>query len=395
MLKEFDVIIIGAGAAGLMCAQLAGHRGKKVLLLEHNDRVGKKILISGGGRCNFTNLHTRAENFISENPHFCKSALARYSPQDFLQLVEKHRIPYFEKKLGQLFCQVTAKQITEMLLKECREAAVEIGLNCKVESIHRDFERNSYKLKTSLGAFQTQKLVIATGALSFPNLGASDFAYKIARQFKLEMTELRPGLVPLLFNPEDARAFTELSGVSLDVLVTKGQHSFRENILFTHRGLSGPAILQISSYWKKGEKISLCLLPDVKLKSLLMKQKNSGNKSELKNILAHFFPKRFSEIWCELRLPSRPLVQISDKDLNTLADSLQNWEFEAAGDEGYSKAEVTRGGISTDELSSQNMECKKLPGLFFIGECVDVTGWLGGFNFQWAWASANACAQSL
>jgi len=392
-MQSYDVIVVGGGAAGLMCAQLAGHRGKKVLLLEHNDRVGKKILISGGGRCNFTNLHTRPENFLSENPHFCKSALARYTPRDFLNLVEKHGIPYFEKKLGQLFCEVSAKQITQMLLKECGEAGVEIKTNCKIDSIQA--EGGAFDIRSSLGGFRTSRLILATGGLSFQNLGASPFAYKIAEQFGLKVVPPRPGLVPLIFKPEDAAAFAELSGVSLDVEARCGKKSFRENILFTHRGLSGPAILQISSYWKKGEKLFLNLLPDLKTEDWLLREKNRGNKSEVKNLLGQFFPKRFAEIWCERQFPSRPLNQISDKDLSKLAQNLQAWEIEPAGDEGYSKAEVTCGGIDTSELSSQSMESNKVSGLYFIGECVDVTGWLGGFNFQWAWASANACAQSL
>ncbi len=397
MSKEYDVIIIGGGAAGLMCAQIAGHRGKKVLLLEHNDRVGKKILISGGGRCNFTNTDTKPENFLSENPHFCKSALARYSPQDFIDLIEKYEIPYFEKKLGQLFCETSAKQITQLLLRECELAGVHILTNCKINSlgaIHASPLR--FRIDTSMGAFTSSHLIIASGGLSFPNLGATPFAYEIAEQFKIKVLEVRPGLVPLLWKVQNSKTYGELSGVSLDAVVSFGKKSFRENILFTHKGLSGPAILQISSYWKAGEKIRIHLLPDFNLEDFLLREKNLGNRAEVKNILAQFFPKRFLEIWFDKhRLLSSPIFQTADLELSKIAQTFKNWEIAPAGEEGYTKAEVTCGGIDTNELSSQTMESKKVPGLYFIGECVDVTGWLGGFNFQWAWASANAAATSL
>ncbi len=391
-----DVIIIGGGAAGLFCALKAAQREKKVLLLEHNERVGKKILISGGGRCNFSNLDAKAENYISENPHFCKSALARYTVHDFLKLIEKHQIPYYEKKLGQLFCKTSAKEITQMLLKECEEAGVKILTNCEIHFVGAIHELSlRFTIKTSLGNLKSNNLIIATGALSFPNLGASSFAYKIAEQFNIKIIPPRPGLVPLLWNKEDLKTFSELSGISIDCEVSCGKRKFRENILFTHRGLSGPAILQISSYWKAGEVISLNLFPEMNLTEYLLRQKSLENKSELKNILSEFISKRFLEIWCEKYFPSRPLLQIADKDLQKIAQSLQNWKVTPAGDEGYEKAEVTVGGIDTHELSSQTMESKKVPGLYFIGECVDVTGWLGGYNFQWAWASANACALNL
>lgn len=396
MLKVYDAIIIGAGAAGLFCAQSAGRRGKRILLLEHNDRVGKKILISGGGRCNFSNLEIKPENYISKNPHFCKSALARYSVQDFLRLIEKHNIPYYEKKLGQLFCKNSAKQITQMLLKECNETGVDILTNCKISSVRAQHAAPlRFEMDTSLGIFHAPILVIATGGLSYQKLGASPLAYKIAEQFGIKIIPPHPGLVPLLWNPEDLNTFSELSGISMDCEVSCGKIKFRENILFTHRGLSGPAILQTSSYWKAGEDISLNLFPEINLTEYLLRQKSLENKSELKNILSEFISKRFLEIWCKKYFPSRPLPQIADKDLQKIAQLLQNWKVTPAGDEGYEKAEVTLGGIDTDELSSQSMECKKVSGLYFIGESVDVTGWLGGYNFQWAWASANACALNL
>ncbi len=396
MLTNYDAIIIGAGAAGLFCAQIAGHHGKKILVLEHNERVGKKILISGGGRCNFTNLYIKSENFISENPHFCKSALARFTPEDFLKLIEKHQIPYFEKKLGQLFCKTSAKEITQMLLKECEEAGVDILTNCKMDSVVAIHELPlRFTIKTSLGNFKSHNLIIATGGLSFQNLGVTSFAYKIAKQFNLNVITPRPGLVPLLWNKEDSKLYSDLSGISIDCIASCGKKSFRENLLFTHRGLSGPAILQISSYWKKGEAISLNLFPEIKLADVLIHEKNIGNKSELKNFLSQFISKRFLEVFLENRAPSKSLNQISDKDLYKIAQELQSWKIYPSGDEGYEKAEVTAGGIDTNELSSQNLECKKVPGLYFIGECVDVTGWLGGFNFQWAWASASAAANSI
>lgn len=412
-MQSWDVMIVGAGAAGLLCAKIAGSRGKKVLLLEHNDRIGKKVLISGGGRCNFTNLYAKPENFISENPHFCKSALARFTPEDFLKLLEKHKIPYFEKKLGQLFCKNSAKEITQMLLKECEEAGVKIILNCKTQQLcHPQLDRGSnaskldsrfrgndkpgfFQLQTNQGTFSSPTLIIATGGLSYQNLGATPFAYQIAEQFGIQVIPPRPGLVPLLWNAEDLKTFSGLSGVSIDAKVSCKKVSFRENILFTHRGLSGPAILQISSYWKKDEIISLNLFPEMNLAAYLLQEKSLGNKSEIKNLLSQFVSKSFLEIWCKKYFPSRPLLQISDKELHPLAQLLQNWEITPAGDEGYEKAEVTLGGIDTRELSSQNMESKKIAGLYFIGECIDVTGHLGGFNFQWAWASAHAAAMSL
>ncbi len=393
---KFDAIIIGAGAAGLMCAQAAGKRGRRILVLEHNDRIGKKILISGGGRCNFTNLYTGPENFLSSNPPFCKSALARFTPSDFLKLIQKHQISYYEKKLGQLFCEKSAKEITQMLLKECEEAEVKILTNCKnisVGAIHESPLR--FEIKTSRGIFSSSRLVIATGGLSFPNLGASPLAYEIAEQFQIKVIPPSAALVPLLWGKEDLKNFSELSGISIEAVVSCHKNSFRENILFTHRGLSGPAILQISSYWKKGESLHINLLPDLPLGEWLLEQKNKGVKAQMKNLLSQFISKRFLEIWCERYFPSNPLQQTSDSDLHKIASLLQNWEILPAGDEGYEKAELTAGGIDTHELSSQSFESKKMPGLYFIGECIDVAGHLGGYNFQWAWASGMAAGACL
>ena len=352
--QSTDVIVIGAGAAGLMCAIEAGKRGRSVLVLERNDAVGKKIRISGGGRCNFTNLHTSPDNFISDNQSFHKSALARYTPSDFIALVNRHRIAYHEKKLGQLFCDGSSQQIIDMLKAECASANARIVLSCRVESIAK---RERFVLDTNFGKFECASLVIATGGLSIPKLGASDFGYAIARQFGLKVPPVRPALVGLVLDGSEAKAFTELHGVSLDAAVRYGPMEFRENVLFTHRGVSGPAILQISSYWKPGTPITLDVLPDDKPVKAL--------------------PRRFLQTWNGLYAP----------------DQLRNWNLIPAGTEGYDKAEVTLGGVDTRELSSRTMEATKVPGLYFIGEVVDVTGQLGGFNFQWAWASGFAAGQ--
>jgi predicted Rossmann fold flavoprotein len=383
-----DVIVVGAGAAGLMCAMVAGKRGRSVLVLEHAERPGKKILISGGGRCNFTNLHATAENYLSGNPDFCKSALARYTPADFLRLVEQHGIAWHEKKLGQLFCDVSSRQIVEMLLKECEAARVELRLNCRVNAVRRN---GGFVLETSLGAFECGSLVIATGGLSFPKLGATDFGYRIAEQFGLRIIPPQPGLVPLTFGDAEQRAFGELSGVSLDAKVTAGGASFREHLLFTHRGLSGPAILQISNYLGDGGLIALDLLPDQPARELLLAER--GTNKELKTLLGQFLPQRFAQQWCECYAASKPMNRYTAPELEEIARRLQRWEITPAGTEGYAKAEVTRGGVDTGELSSKTMEARRAGGLYFIGEVVDVTGWLGGYNFQWAWASGHAAGQ--
>ena len=385
---KFDAIIIGAGAAGLFCASEAGKLGKRVLVVEHNAQVGRKILISGGGRCNFTNVNTRAENFISQNPHFCKSALARYTPQDFIELVKKYRIEFYEKKLGQLFCRESARLIVEMLLAECGKAKVEIKTNCQVNAVRKD---GFFEIETNQGVFTAENLIIATGGLSFPKIGATDFGYKIARQFGLKIKETRPSLVPLVFTkPEN---FGKLAGVSVDSIVSTGKHSFRENILFTHRGLSGPAILQISNYWQREKKISVNLFPDRDALQLL--EKNLSGKQNLDNFLGKFLPNRFAEIFTGNNLLNKPLNQLSRKEIERIAENINRWQVSFNETEGYHKAEVTLGGVDTNELSSQTMESKKASGLFFIGEVVDVTGWLGGYNFQWAWSSAFAAANSL
>lgn len=389
-MPEWDVIVIGAGAAGLFCAIEAGKRGRGVLVLEHSERVGKKIEISGGGRCNFTNIHTSAENFISANPHFCKSALARYTPSDFISLVEKHGIAYHEKKLGQLFCDGSSRQIIDTLLRECLDAGVEIRCGCHVVKVQKD---DAFSLETDCGSFVSSSLVIATGGLSIPPLGATDFGYRIARQFGLRIEETRPALVPLTLAPRMQKQLSGLSGVSLDVLVSCRSQEFRENILITHRGLSGPAILQISSYWQPGEPISINLLPDDDVLDLLTGRDSEGSGIELANLLSRHLPKRFAQAWCELYAASKPLKQYTSRELQDTAQKLHNMQITPSGTEGFKKAEVTAGGVATTDLSSQTMEAKRAPGLYFIGEVVDVTGQLGGYNFQWAWASGYAAGQ--
>ena len=385
---EWDVIVIGGGAAGLFCAIEAGKRGRKVLVLEHTERVGKKIAISGGGRCNFTNIHTSAENFISANPHFCKSALARYTPADFLSLVEKHGIAYHEKKLGQLFCDGSSRQIIDMLLRECTDAGAQVRCRCQVLSVKKE---SLFRIETNQGSFLSSSLVIATGGLSIPPIGATDFGYRIARQFGLRIEETRPALVPLTLTSQMQRQLTPLSGVSLEVLASCKDKEFRENLLITHRGLSGPAILQISSYWRPGEMISLDLMPGEDVLDIL--EQNRDSEIELVNLLSRYLPRRFAHAWCELYAASQPLRQYDNNELQDIARKLRNMQITPSGTEGFKKAEVTAGGVSTSELSSQTMEARRVPGLYFIGEAVDVTGQLGGYNFQWAWASGYAAGQ--
>ena len=386
---KFDVIIIGAGAAGLFCAIEAGKRGRKVLVLEHNAQVGRKIIISGGGRCNFTNREVKPENFVSQNPHFCKSALARYTPQDFIELVKKHRIEFYEKKLGQLFCRESSRQIVEMLLSECRQAKVEIRTDCAVKTVSKN---DSFEVETVQGNFTAESLVIATGGLSFPKIGATDFGYRIARQFGLKIVETKPALVALVASKSDSN-FKKLAGVSIDAAVSFGKQSFRENILFTHRGLSGPAILQISNYWQKGKTVSIDLSPTADILSFLENDRES--RQNLDNFLSRILPNRFAEIFTAQQFSNKPLNQLSKKEIENVAERLNNWQIEFRDTEGYDKAEVTLGGVSTDELSSQTMEAKRVKNLYFIGEVVDVTGWLGGYNFQWAWSSGFAAGQSV
>lgn len=383
----YDAIIIGGGAAGLFCAIGAGKRGLRVLVVERNTQPGRKIIISGGGRCNFTNRNVSAENFISQNPHFCKSALARYTPQDFVEFVKKHKIEFYEKKLGQLFCRESSRQIVDMLLKECRDARVEIRTGCGVESVER---KEGFYIKTDQGLFQTDKLVVACGGLSFAKVGATDLGYRIAQQFGLKVVETRPSLVPLVF---DGQTYRELAGVSVESELSIGNAAFRENILFTHRGLSGPAVLQISNYWEKDEPVQIRIRPDIDWAAEL--SKNRDSKKHLDNFLAAYVPAKFAERFAAENGWNRPLNQLGDKELSAMAEKLDGWQAIFRDTEGYDKAEVTLGGVSTDELSSKTMESKKVPGLFFIGEVVDVTGWLGGYNFQWAWSSGYAAGQSL
>ncbi len=383
---KFDAIIIGAGAAGLFCAIEAGKRKRKVLVIEHNAQIGRKILISGGGRCNFTNIHTKAENFISQNPHFCKSALSRYTPQDFVELVKKHRIEFYEKKLGQFFCRESARLIVEMLVQECAKAKVEIRTNCSVKSVEKN---ELFEVETNQGKFVGESLIIATGGLSFPKIGATDFGYRLAKRFGLKIVETRPALVPLVF--ADGKNFSKLAGISVDSNISCGKKEFRENILFTHRGLSGPATLQISNYWQKNKSVSIDLLPETNVLALL--EKNLSSKQTLDNFLSRFLPNRFAENFAEQHFPNKPLNQLSKKEVEKIAETLNNWQVSFDETEGYHKAEVTLGGISTSELSSQTMESKRVEKLFFIGEIMDVTGWLGGYNFQWAWSSAFAAGQ--
>ncbi|HYG81905.1 MAG TPA: NAD(P)/FAD-dependent oxidoreductase [Pyrinomonadaceae bacterium] len=389
-MREWDVIVIGAGAAGLFCAFHAGRRGRRVLVLEHAERIGKKIAISGGGRCNFTNIHTTAENFISANPHFAKSALARYTPADFVALVEKHGISYHEKKLGQLFCDGSSRQIIDLLLDECREAGVEVRCRCEVREVRKG---DSFELETNQGSFNASALVVATGGLSIPTLGATDFGYRLARQFGLCIEEPRPALVPFTLPPEVLSRLAALSGVSLDALVGCRGKEFRENVLVTHRGLSGPAVLQISSYWRPGDAVSINLLPDEDALGLLTRDENA--EVELATLLARRLPRRFAQAWCELYAPSRRLRQYDGRELQDIARKLHEMRITPSGTEGFRKAEVTAGGVSTAELSSRTMEAARVPRLYFIGEVVDVTGQLGGFNFQWAWASGHAAGQHV
>jgi predicted Rossmann fold flavoprotein len=396
-----EVVVIGAGAAGLFCAIEAGKRGRSVVVLEHAERIGKKIAISGGGRCNFTNLNTRPENFISANPHFAKSALARYTSLDFIALVEKHGIAYHEKKLGQLFCDDSSSSIIEMLLSEASSADVNIRCSSTVRSVSKavsavpdDLSADDFfRVETENAVFASQSLVIATGGLSIPPLGATDFGYQIARQFGLKIHDPRPALVPFTLSRQTLRDLSPLSGVSIDALVSCQGQEFRENLLITHRGLSGPAILQISSYWSPGLPVTINLLPDHNALELLSEQEN--REMELANFLSQFLPRRFAHAWCALNFPSQPVKRYTPRQLADIAEKLNHWEIIPAGTEGYKKAEVTAGGIDTNELSSQTMQVKNVPGLYFIGEVVDVTGQLGGYNFQWAWASGFAAGQSV
>jgi predicted Rossmann fold flavoprotein len=384
MIRQFDALILGGGAAGLMCALEAGKRGRRVAVIERAERAGKKILISGGGRCNFTNIHCAPENFISANPHFAKSALARYTPSDFIALVEKHRIPYHEKTLGQLFCDRSARDITDMLEGECRDACVQLFLQTSIQEVLRTTE---FVVRAGEVEFRAPALVIATGGLSIPKMGATDFGYALARQFGLAIREPRPALVPFAFDDQDRGRYCDLAGVSADIAVSCHGHRFRERMLITHRGLSGPAILQISSYWKPGLSVAVDLAPGSDVTAPLRESKTQRNITAMRSELHKFLPNRFANRWLDLHAPGT----WTNSELAKLERLVHEWPVIPAGTEGYAKAEVTAGGADTNELSAKTMESRKVPGLFFIGEVVDVTGHLGGFNFQWAWAS-GACA---
>jgi len=384
----FDVIILGAGAAGLMCAIEAGKHGKRVAVLDHAGKIGKKILISGGGRCNFTNIHCSPENFISANPHFCKSALARYTPEDFVALVEKHRIPYHEKTLGQLFCDRSAREIIALLEQECSDAGVQIFLNACVDKV---IHSNGFEVRTQDTIFSCSALVVATGGLSIPKMGATPFGYRLGEQFGIAIQPCRPALVPLLFLSDDLADYADLAGVAVPVLAHCGEQQFRQNMLFTHRGLSGPAILQISSYWKPGEALEIDLAPGTEWTNPWRDPSLPRNLETAKKLLRAILPHRLADRWLALHPPQ----EWTNHSLNQWERELHHWTFVPTGTEGYAKAEVTAGGIDTNELSAKTMESRKVPGLFFIGEVVDVTGHLGGFNFQWAWASGFCAGQAL
>jgi predicted Rossmann fold flavoprotein len=386
MSRKFDVAVLGGGAAGLMCAVEAGKRGRRVAVIERAEKIGKKILISGGGRCNFTNLHCTPENFLSANPHFAKSALARYTPRDFIGLVEKHRIPYHEKTLGQLFCDRAASDVTQMLEEECRAAGVQAFLNQRVREVSRTTE---FIIRTEVEEFRSAALVVATGGLSIPKIGATSFGYEVARKFGVKIQKTRPGLVPLTFSAKEKRQYCDLAGVSMEVIAEATGHAFREKMLVTHRGVSGPAILQASSYWEQGRPLTMDLAPEKNVTAAVTAAE-TRNAAALRNAFIGILPKRFADRWVELHEPE----DWTNASLEKLEKLIHSWSVMPGGTEGYEKAEVTAGGVDTDELSSKTMECRNVPGLFFIGEVVDVTGHLGGFNFQWAWASGAAAGRS-
>lgn len=391
-MPQFDVIIIGAGAAGLMCAIEAGRRQRKVLVLDHANKAGKKILMSGGGRCNFTNYHITAENYISHNPHFCKSALSRYTQWDFIELVQKHKIPFHEKSQGQLFCDHKSKDILDLLLFECAQVGVKIQLNASIEQIEK-LTAAEFKLKTSHGDFNCQSLVIASGGLSIPTMGASAFAYKIAEQFSIKVWPTRAGLVPFTLHEYDKEKFSVLSGVAVASIASNKHKKFQDGLLFTHRGLSGPVILQLSSYWQAGEEISINLLPFINLLAELKSAQKISPEQQLKTFIAAYLPKRLVEVFLKCNLNERKLQSLSLQELKEVVECIQTWQLTPNGTEGYRTAEVTLGGIDCDAISSKTMEANDVKGLYFIGEALDVTGWLGGFNFQWAWSSGWAAGQ--
>jgi len=389
-MQDFDVVVLGAGAAGLLCAMRAGQRGRSVLLLDHAEAPGKKILISGGGRCNFTNADCVPERFLSRNPHFVRSALSRYTQHDFIALVRKHGIAFHEKTLGQLFCDGSAREIVAMLLAECSAAKVDLRIDYRVTEVTRG---DRFRITTTRGECSAESLVLATGGLSIPKMGATGFAHDVAQRFGLPLTEIRPGLVPLTFGDTMLELMRPLSGLALEAVARAGKAAFREALLFTHRGLSGPAILQASSYWREGEALTLDLVPERDAAALLLAGKRARPKAEPKTILAELLPQRLAQAMAAQHLPPRVIGEVGDADLRKLGALLKAWALKPSGTEGYAKAEVTLGGVDTQALSSQSMMAKEVPGLFVIGEAVDVTGWLGGYNFQWAWSSGWAAGE--
>lgn len=391
--QQVDVVVIGAGASGLMCAITAGYRGRSVLLLEHSNKAGRKILMSGGGRCNFTHMFSSPANFLSSNPHFCKSALSRYKPQDFVDMVDRHGIGYHEKTPGQLFCDISSKEILQMLLTETDWAGVQLEINCAIDAIEP--QESGYSLTTTLGSVRCESLVIATGGLSIPNGGATGFAYDLAERFGMAVTDRRAALVPFTLQPDLLTPLKELSGVAQPAKVSCNGMSFKEPILFTHRGISGPSVLQISSYWRPGSTVEIDLLPDIDLVETLKNQRAEHPRWSLERSLTEHMSKRTAQILCEIWGLSGELGQMSNERIDEIADAFKHWQVKPSGTEGYRTAEVTIGGIDTNEVSQKTFEAKKAPGLYFIGECLDVTGHLGGHNFQWAWASGFCCGEAV
>ncbi|WP_284777021.1 NAD(P)/FAD-dependent oxidoreductase [Agrobacterium sp. lyk4-40-TYG-31] len=394
MTEKCNVLILGVGAAGMMCAIRAGQRGRSVIIIDHAKAPGEKIRISGGGRCNFTNVHAAPKNYLSSNPHFAKSALARYTPRDFISLVEKHRIPFHEKTLGQLFCDDSAKDIIRMLLAEMQAVGVKLRLQTEITSVEA-IPTGGFRVATSSSIIETDSLVLATGGKSIPKMGATGFAYRIAEQFGLGIIETRPGLVPLTLEPTQLEKLSALSGIAVPAEISHGKTSFNEALLFTHRGLSGPSILQISSYWREGDEISLKMEPDLDILGHLKAAKKTNGRQSAQTVLGEILPKRLAQHVVERAGVTGNIGDMSDKTLGVLTAAVQEWSIKPSGSEGYRTAEVTLGGVDTTHLDSKSMQAKPVPGLYFIGECVDVTGWLGGYNFQWAWASGHAAGESV
>ncbi|MGR3319314.1 MAG: NAD(P)/FAD-dependent oxidoreductase [Candidatus Anammoxibacter sp.] len=389
-MESYNVVIIGAGASGLMCALTAGQRGRKVLLLDHSSNVGNKILVSGGGCSNFTNLHLDAEKYLSNNPHFCKSALSRFDQYAFISLIEKYGVPYHEREFGQLFCDGKANQIVNMLLEECRIGGVKIRTKCTINNIVKN---DQYIINTNIEDYAAESLVIATGGLSMQKIGATGFGYNVAKQFGIQVITRQPGLVPLALDKHILDSVSVLSGISVDAVVSCNEHSFRDALLFTHKGLSGPAILQISNYWKQGDELVIDLLPDINLADEIRKWQKESPKTELKSLIGELVTKRLAKLFLDLWRQNKPVNQYNEKEIKEIAESFHQWRICPSGSEGYSVAEVTNGGVDTDEISSKTFETEKIKELYFIGEVLDVTGWLGGYNLQWAWSSGYCAGQ--